>query len=440
MSRKKGEKRLPEVQNGVAAGDALRREPLTSTINTEELYRLYQQLDRQALLEAEEQIERDQSGTLGISVDTSTKWTRRAGAPKADRIYAASQWQLMWRKFIRNRMAMIGGIGILLFYLVALFGNFISPYTLTTRFRTHILMPPQQIRLFDNGAFRPHIYDMDLFIDKSLRKNYTPNPENKLYIRFFVRGDPYKLMGLFDADVHLFLVDGKSPVAIMGTDHQGRDMFSRIVLGSQISLTIGLIGVMFSLIFGAVLGLVSGYFGGLIDDLIQRVIELVRSIPSIPLWMALSAAIPTEWDELQTYFAITLILSLIGWTWLARQLRGTVLSLRNEDFVLAARLAGASDGWIIFKHLLPATFGHIIVVSTLAMPSMILSETALSYLGLGLRPPITSWGVLLQEAQNLSAIALYPWLFIPALVLAVNILAFSYLGDGLRDAVDPYTI
>jgi peptide/nickel transport system permease protein len=216
-------------------------------------------------------------------------------------------------------------------------------------------------------------------------------------------------------------------------------MFTRIIIGSQISLTVGLIGVFLSLTFGTVLGITSGYYGGKIDDLIQRLIELVRSFPSVPLWMALSAALPPHWPPLRTYFAVTLILSLIGWTWLARQLRGKVLALRNEDFILATKLAGGSDARVIFKHLIPATLGHIIVVSTLAMPAMILAETALSFLGLGLRPPLTSWGVLLQEAQNIQSIAIYPWVFTPAIFIAAAILAFNFLGDGLRDAADPYT-
>ena len=216
-------------------------------------------------------------------------------------------------------------------------------------------------------------------------------------------------------------------------------MFTRIILGSQISLTIGLVGVFLSLTFGTILGITSGYYGGRVDNLIQRSIELVRSFPSIPLWMTLSAALPPHWPPLRTYFAVTLILSLIGWTWLARQLRGKVLALRGEDFILASKLAGGSDARIIFKHLIPATMSHIIVVSTLAMPAMILAETALSFLGLGLRPPLTSWGVLLQEAQNIQSIALYPWIFIPAALIAVSILAFNFLGDCLRDAAEPYT-
>ena len=354
-------------------------------------------------------------------------------------IYGASQWRLMWRKFIRNKAAVGGGIVILLFYLTALFADFIVPYTLTTRFMKYIYMPPQRVHFFNEGKFQPFVYDVDLEIDENLRKIYTPDPTRKLPIQFFARGEPYKLLGLFEADVHLFQVP-EGMIALLGTDRQGRDMFSRILLGSQVSLTIGLVGVALSLALGAVLGIVSGYYGGWVDNIIQRVIELIRSFPSIPLWMALSAAIPIAWSVLQTYFAISVILSLIGWTWLARQLRGKVLALRNEDFVLAAKLAGASDRWIIFRHLIPATLGHIIVISTLAMPAMILAETALSFLGLGLQAPVTSWGVLIQESQNFQSLALYPWVFIPAVVIAICILAFNYLGDGLRDAVDPYTI
>ncbi len=354
-------------------------------------------------------------------------------------IYAASQWQLIWRKFIRNKVAIVGGIIILLYYVCALFAGFVAPYTLSSRFAKYIHMPPQRVHLFHDGKFIPHVYDVDLEVDENLRKIYTPNPDVVIPLHFFARGEEYKLFGLIETDVHLFQTS-EGIVALLGTDRQGRDMFSRVLYGSQVSLTIGLLGVLMSLTFGSVLGIVSGYYGGWIDELIQRLIELVRSFPAIPLWMALSAAVPPHWPPLRTYFVVTLILSLIGWTWLARQLRGKVLSLRNEEFILAAKLSGASDARIVFRHLIPATFSHIIVVSTLAMPAMILAETALSFLGLGLRPPITSWGVLLSEVQNLQSIALYPWVFTPALAIAIAILAFNFLGDGLRDASDPYTV
>ena len=362
-----------------------------------------------------------------------------AAAKSLEAIYAASQWQLMWRKFIRNKVAIVGGIIILLYYLSALFAGFLAPYTLSTRFKKYIYMPPQGVHFINDGKFQPFVYDVKLEIDENLRKTYQPDLDKKMPLEFFAHGEPYQLFGLIETDVHLFQAPG-GIVSLLGTDRQGRDMFSRTLYGSQISLTIGLFGVLLSLSFGSVLGIASGYYGGQVDDLIQRLIELVRSFPAIPLWMALSAAVPPHWPPLLTYFVVTIILSVIGWTWLARQLRGKVLALRNEDFVLAAKLAGASDARIILRHLIPATFGHIIVVSTLAMPAMILAETALSFLGLGLRPPITSWGVLLKEAQNIQSLALYPWVFTPALAIAIVILAFNFLGDGLRDASDPYTV
>jgi peptide/nickel transport system permease protein len=301
-------------------------------------------------------------------------------------------------------------------------------------------MRPQRIHFFNEGKFQPWVYDLQQEFDENLRRTYFVDPEKKTRILFFAEGEPYELLGLIPSNVHIFQGEDGKPVCLLGTDRQGRDMYSRILFGGQVSLTIGLLGVAMSLSIGAVLGIVSGYYSGKVDNIIQRVIELIRSFPSIPLWMALSAAIPLAWSVMQTYFAITIILSLIGWTWLARQLRGQVLALRNQDYIMASKLAGASDRWIIFRHLIPATMGQIIVVSTLAMPAMILAETSLSYLGLGLRPPVTSWGVLIQESQNYQSLALYPWVFIPAIVIAVCILAFSYLGDGLRDSVDPYTV
>lgn len=377
---------------------------------------------------------------MAETLDVESEGLPGNGDEKAlEAIFGASQWQLMWRKFRRNKVAIVGGVIVLLYYVIALFGGFIAPYTLSQRFGDAIHMPPQAIHLFHEGRFQPHVYGMTMGFDDNFRRVFEVNKDEIVPIRFFVHGESYSFFGIIETDIHLFGVD-EGIVALLGTDRQGRDMFSRIIYGSQVSLTIGLLGVIMSLLFGSVLGVVSGYYGGRIDDLIQRLIELVRSFPAIPLWMALSAAVPPHWPPLRTYFVVTLILSLIGWTWLARQLRGKVLALRNEEFILAAKLAGASDWRIIFRHLIPATFSHIIVVSTLAMPAMILAETALSFLGLGLRPPITSWGVLLKEVQNFGSIALYPWVFTPALAIAIAILAFNFLGDGLRDAADPYTV
>jgi peptide/nickel transport system permease protein len=386
---------------------------------SQELLESYRQLDTQIVVAAED--------------------SERRALTAEEAKYAASQAQLLWRRFSRNKAAIVGGVVVALFYLVALLGNFIVPYTLETRFQQGIYLPPQPIHFFDEGRFQPFVYGIKSTFDKNLRRVHTIDPNNKIPLQFFARGEPYKLIGLFPSDVHLFVApDGV--VSLLGTDRQGRDVFTRVILGSQISLTVGLVGVLLSLVLGSVLGVASGYYGGFIDDAIQRLIELVRSFPSIPLWMALSAALPVSWPPLRTYFAVTLILSLIGWTWLARQLRGQVLSLRRSDYVMAAKLAGASDARIIFKHLIPASIGSIIVVSTLSMPAMILAETSLSFLGLGLRPPLTSWGVLLQEAQNIQSLALYPWVFAPAVFIVIAILAFSFLGDGLRDASDPYTV
>ena len=354
--------------------------------------------------------------------------------------HPTSQWRLMWRKYTRNRIAVMGGIVVLLFYLGALFADFVSPYSLDQRMTKYSFLPPQSIHFFVEGRFQLHVYELKVGRDPlTLQRSYIPDPQKRIPIRFLVQGEPYKLIGLFPTDRHLFGVD-EGIVSLLGTDGQGRDMLSRIMKGSQISLTIGLAGVALSLFIGTVLGVASGYYGGWVDNLVQRLIEIVRSFPPIPLWMTLTAALPHHWPPLRTYFTITVILSLIGWTWLARQLRGKVLALREEDFIMASRLAGASDWWIIFRHLIPATFSHIIVISTLAMPAMILSESALSFLGLGLRPPLTSWGVLLQQAQNIQVLLLYPWLMVPGFFVAASILAFNFLGDGLRDAADPYTV
>ena len=391
---------------------------------SQKLFDLYRELDVELAKERYAEIEDD-----GVEV---------AGATDENR-YSLSQWQLMWRKFLRNKAAVIGGVVIVLLYLTAGFADFIAPYTLTTRFADRIYLAPQRVYLLDEGRFAPFVYGAETQLNIETFERITVTDYDVKYpIKLFVEGEPYKLWGLFEMDTHLYGAEG-GVVNILGTEQQGRDMFTRIVKGSQVSLTIGLIGVILSLILGTLLGVTSGYFGGLVNNLIQRLIEFVRSFPSIPLWMALSAAIPPSWPPLRVYFGVTIILSLIGWTWLARQLRGQVLSLRGQDFVLAAQLMGASNWRIISRHLVPASIGQIIVVATLSMPGMILAETALSFLGLGLQPPITSWGVLLQEVQNLQSIALYPWVFSPVFFIVLTVLAFNFMGDGLRDASDPYT-
>ncbi len=354
--------------------------------------------------------------------------------------YGLSQFQLMWRKFLRSRMAIGGGIAILLFYLVALFANFLAPYGGDQRFTDYLYAPPQGLH-FDtrHGLFT---YGLEKKVDlDTLRTTYRTDTQRILPIKYFVHDRPYKLLSLFDTDVHLYGIEDKDlGLFFLGSDRQGRDMLSRILIGSQTSLTIGLVGVFLSLIIGSIMGVTSGYFGGQADNIMQRLIEVIRSFPSVPLWMALAATLPQHWPPERVYFSITVILSFIGWTWLARQLRGKVLALREEAFVTAAQLSGASDTWIIFRHLIPAVLGHIIVIASLAMPSMILAETTLSFLNLGLRPPLISWGVLLQEANGLENLRHFPWLLAPALFIAAAVLSFNFFGDGLRDAADPYTM
>ena len=367
-----------------------------------------------------------------------------AAAAAEERISVATQWQLMWWRFRKHTLAMTAGVVIILFYLVVIFADFLAYADPNFSEAQRSLLPPQPIHLLDNGAFSPHVYALEGMRDpKTFKRVYAPNPEKKIPVKFFTSGFEYKFLGLIPSNVHLIGVEGaatEESLFILGTDLQGRDMWSRLMYGTQISMTIGLISVALSLVLGVVLGGISGYYGGAIDAVIQRVIEILRSVPTIPLWMGLAAALPQDWDILQIYFAITLIISLIGWTELARVVRGRFLSLREEDFVMAAELAGCSQARIIFRHMVPSFLSHIIAATTLALPAMIISETSLSFLGLGLRPPAISWGVLLQQAQNIQSVAISPWLLVPSIPVIVAVLAFNFLGDGLRDAADPYGV
>jgi peptide/nickel transport system permease protein len=364
-------------------------------------------------------------------------------AAPEERIFVASQWQLMWWRFRKHRLAMLSGLVVIGLYLAVLGADFLAYADPHASEAQRSLMPPQPIHWFDGWRFSPHVYAVKGRRDpQTFKRVYEADPTQKIPIRLFARGFEYKLLGLIPTNIHLLGVDAErqaeKTLFLLGTDVQGRDMWSRVMYATRISMTIGLVGVTLSVFLGVLLGGLSGFYGGFADTVIQRLIEILRSIPTIPLWMGLAAALPRDWSILQVYFAITIIISLLGWTELARVVRGRFLALREEDFVVSARLVGCTQMRIIFVHMVPSFMSHIIAATTLALPAMIISETSLSFLGLGLRPPAISWGVLLQQAQNVQTVALSPWLMLPAVPVIVAVLAFNFLGDGLRDAADPY--
>lgn len=379
-------------------------------------------------------------GTVETELTVTRKPTEKAG-DFDESYYLASQWQLMWRNFRKHRLALVGIVLLAILYLSAAFAGFLSPYDIHQRHRGMTYAPPQRIRFIDTTdglKIGPFVYGWTTEADPvTWEQIYVVDKTLRHPIRFFVRSHEYRFLGLIPTDIHFFGVE-EGTVFLFGTDEWGRDLFSRILHAARISLSIGLVGIAVSFILGCLLGGLSGFFGGTTDLIIQRVIELLLSIPTIPFWMALAAALPMDWTTIQVYFAITIILALRGWTNLARVVRGKLLSLREEDFVVAAKLCGVGEWKIIATHLLPSFMSYLIVSLTLSVPYMILGETSLSFLGLGLRPPAVSWGVLLQQAQSIRVVAINPWLLIPAIFVIVTVLAFNFVGDGLRDAADPY--
>jgi len=358
-----------------------------------------------------------------------------------------SQGTLIRMRFARNKLAMVGLIGVLVLYILVFLGPFFAPNEYTFQNQDYIFGGPSQFTFIGpNGRFslRPFMYATTTELDQAAFKFIIKvDKTRKLPVKFFVKGDPYSMLGFIKSDIHLFGVDLPQRIYLMGADSIGRDMFARTLIGGQISMTVGLVGVAFSIILGAVLGTASGYFMGLADDVIQRIIEVISSFPTIPLWAALAAALPPvgeNFTALDRYFLITVVLSFVGWTGLARQLRAKVMAYRSADFCQAALAAGSSDSRIIFTHMLPNAASHIIVTSALAIPSMILGETALSFLGLGILPPMVSWGALLRDSQQVSVIIQHPWILIPGAAVVITVLLYSFMGDGLRDAVDPYSI
>lgn len=360
--------------------------------------------------------------------------------PEQERFYRASQWKIMWWKFRRHKIAVFSAWILAAFYASILVSEILAPYDLHTRDARHIYAPPQQVQLFHEGKFvGPFVYGYSMQLNlQTMKREFKPDESRVQPLRFFCSGDEYEFWGMVKGSFHLVCPAEGGTFFLFGTDRLGRDVLSRIIYGTRISLTVGLLGIAVSFLIGIVLGGISGYYGGWIDNVIQRFIEMVRSFPELPLWMALSAALPVTWSPVLVYFGITIILGLLDWPGLARAVRSKLLALREEDFATAAVLMGAKPTRVIGRHLLPSFTSHLIASLTLSVPSMILGETALSFLGLGLRPPVTSWGVLLNEAQNINVVALYPWLMLPVLPVFVIVLAFNFFGDGLRDAADPY--
>ncbi|NMB46025.1 MAG: ABC transporter permease [Firmicutes bacterium] len=373
-----------------------------------------------------------------VQIDTSPE------VPIDQERSSLTQSQLIWRRFLRNRLAVVGGIILLVFYVsMVVFPGFFSTYDYNIQREDYLYAPPQLPRWFDEeGRFhlRPFVYGFTTELDmETFEWVHTIDTSQRHPIYLITRGEEYRLLGLFPSNIHLFGVEPPGTLFIFGADELGRDLYSRILHGGQVSLTIGLVGVILTIILGSVMGTISGYYGGVIDNIIQRIVELLMSFPDIPLWAALAAALPPEWSPAKTFFSISVILSLRNWTGLARQVRAKILAYREEDYALAAQAMGASDRRIILVHMLPNAASHIIVVATLSIPGMILAETALSFLGLGIQPPIVSWGVLLQQAQQVSVVLGRPWLLLPGLFVVLAVLSFNFLGDGIRDAADPYS-
>lgn len=379
-----------------------------------------------------------------LSSKISKLFTRRSRKmpEKGEEFYRAGQWQLVWWKFRRHKLANLGLVVLAIFYFFAIFAEFMAPYQPLHRFKFYVSKPPSAIHIRDaQGNFRlPFVYGIERGRDPDTMFPIYKEKTDEIYpIKLFVRGDEYKFWGLFKANLHLFGTGTDDvPVNILGTDKIGRDTFSRVIFGARISLSIGLVGVFISFILGMALGGVAGYFGGVVDEVIMRVIDVLVSLPSIPLFMALAAALPQNWPQVRIYFYVTLILSILGWTGLARTIRGKMLSLREEDYVMSAKLDGEGEGSIISRYMLPGFASYIIVSLTLSIPGTIIGETSLSFLGIGLAEPTVSWGTMLKDCQSIQVVAQQPWLLWPCAFVIVAVLMFNFLGDGLRDAADPY--